>query len=769
MRFSQFNPLLLLSLLSLPALAVWDDEDIAPPSNHFQEDVLDFLEEYCLRCHEGSDAEAELDFSLDLSEEEARKNPDLYWRAAWKIWDHSMPPPRRLKQPSVEERNRFLAWVDAKDGLGYQPAIQAPVLRRMNRSIYRRSIKALFGVDVPESILESLPPDEAGDGFDNIGSSLTMSDNAVVRYLEAAESIAQLAVVDFNPAIQERMWQGSELEAPSYSGQTAALYSRGSATTFYQAPRDGRYILRIGAWGDQAGDEPCQMKIGSGRRQNKTVEVSSSVGEKSDSVMPLELKKGEHKISAQFINDYWAPNAPEGTPKDRNLYIVDMSIEGPLDPLTPTQFQEDLKLRYPFLLDPKKNASQRESLVSELLTRAWRRAPTTKELKRYTALLNDEPSWEDMVRITCTAIITSPHFLFESTTRPKRLKKGELHPLTDQELATRLSFFLWSSLPNSELVDQLAQLEPATHKAQLTDIIDWMLAQPQSMALAEDFAGQSFRIRGLLEHEVDKTIFPSINQELLHDMLMETHLLFQTILQDDRNLNEFITADYTFLNQRLANHYGIPWIGEEKEWTKHSLHETQSRGILGHASVLTITSMATRTSPVRRGKWIMENILGASPPPPPANAGLLDESSKAGHEETLREKLARHRTDPNCITCHKVMDPLGFSLEHFDPVGRWRETLNGKPVDAGGELPDGTQLEGILDIVDTLQKKGGFLKLFVSRLTSYALGRTLTAADRPLLQNILDNMDSEKPTIREAIHAIVLSEPFLYHNNTTVK
>ena len=764
MRFSQLNPLLLLSLLGLPVVAVWESDKAEEPDINFQEDVLDFLDEYCLRCHEGEDAEADLDFSLHFSEQEAREHPNLYWDAAWKVWDHAMPPPRRLKQPTLEERARFLAWVDAEDGLGYQPPMAAPVLRRMNRSIYRRSILHLFGVEVPKSIWETLPSDEAGDGFDNIGASLTMSDDAVLKYLDAAELIADLAVVDFNPPTELRTWIGSELDAPKHQAQTAALYSHGGATANFQAPRAGRYIFRVRAWGDQAGEEPCKMDMAVNGASIKTVEISSPVGEETESLVHLELDKGEHLLAAQFMNDYWAPNAPEGTANDRNLYILGMEMEGPLDPLPPTNFQIDLKNRYPLLLAPKEGKEQRLAFTSELLKLAWRRKPTKKELRRYTKILEDQTTWENMVRLVCTAAMTSPHFLFESTSRPKRFEPSQKLSLSNEELATKLSFFLWSSVPSIELSERMAHKDFATDDANLKTIMDWMLAQPQSEALAEDFAGQSFRIRGLLEHEVDEAQFPTLTPALLLDMQKETHLLFKYIIQEDLNLNELLTADYTFLNQRLANHYGYPWQGQNEEWEIHNLGETQSRGILGHASVLTVTSMATRTSPVRRGKWIMENIMGASPPPPPADAGLLDESNQENSEATLRERLASHRNKPQCIPCHKVMDPLGFSLEHYDPIGRWRETERGRAVDAGGELPDGTQLAGLLDIVKTLEERDHFPRLFLSRLTSYALGRSLTSADRPLLQNIMNSMDSNKPTVREAIYGIVLSDAFRTHS-----
>lgn len=765
MRRLLLGPLLLLSFLSLPLLLGPGVAAGTQGEPSFEQDVMPFLEDYCLHCHEGNKAEADLDLGRHLTAEEARAEPELYWEAAWKVWDHAMPPPRRKQQPSLEERARFLAWIDAPAGLGFRPAPTLPVYRRMNRSIYRRSVEDFCGVEVPEKVLSSLPSDEAGDGFDNIGSSLTLPDDAVLRYLEAAETIASLAVVDWYPDLDVLRWTGQDLDAPNYSAEAAALWSQGQASVSVTVPRSGRFLLRVGSWGDQAGEEPCRMAILADRKVRKEVEVETSFGEVTETVVALELEQGKHRFAASFLNDYWRPDAPEGTPKDRNLYIGWIELEGPLDPLPPTTFQTDLHNRFP--LDPEAPGKDRavRDLIQELATRAWRRPPTKVERKRYADLVSAERTWEDVVRLAMTGILTSPHFLFEATTRPKRFREDQQYRLTGSEIATRLSFFLWSSLPDAPLLAAAAEDGFATDPAAILTQVERMLADRRGLALAEDFADQCFRIRGLDKHELEQQMFPEVDAELLRSMQQETRMLFLDILANDRDLRDFLTSTDTFLDRRLAAHYGLAWPAEAAGWQRFDLSETQRRGVLGHASVLTMTSLATRTSPVRRGKWILENLLGAPPPPPPADAGLLDETNTGSEQAPLRERLAAHRSKPQCISCHTVMDPLGFSLENFDAVGRWREKIGSLPVDAGGELPDGTRLENLKDLTAALDARGGFERLLVKRLTSYALGRTLGPADRPMIQAILEELDPDRPTLRQAIHAIVLSDAFLTHDS----
>jgi len=726
----------------------------------FEQDVLAFLDRYCLHCHEGEEGEGGIDLALAWTEEEAREDAELYWQAAWKIWDHAMPPPRRKKQPTPEERARFLAWVDAPTGLGRPGQSAATVLRRMNRDVYRRSIHDLLGVEVPAEILATLPEDEAGDGFDNSGAALTLSADAVLRYLDAAEKIAALAVYDLAPELSSRRWLGSELEAPHQSGNAAALWSQGEAIALFQAPRAGRYRLRVGAWGDQAGEEACRLALRVDGRSFAEQEIPSSSGEETIAETTVTLGKGSHRLGAAFLNDYYRPEQEAGTARDRNLYVSWVEVQGPLDSLPPTPFQEALYRQHKLARTLPGQAPGYGAMLEELLARIWRRSPTREEGRRFAQLVWNEEKWEQVVRLSLTAALTSPNFLFETMAEPERRSAASRRDLHGPELATRLAFFLWGSVPDHALLQESRDPAWAQDDQALLATVARMLADPRSHALAEDFASQCFRIRGLEEHQVDQELFPQVDQALLVSMREETLHLFEDILQHDRDLRDLLTASDTFLDRRLAAHYGMTWPEGAEGWQRFDLSSTSRRGILGHAGVLTMTSMATRTSPVRRGRWIMDNLLGAAPPPPPADAGLLDESPQASQEAPLRERLAAHRTKPLCASCHKVMDPLGFSLEHYDAIGRWRDHVGAFPVDAGGRLPDGTELTGLLDLVQTLDARDSFPRLLLQRLCSYALGRPLVPADRLLVQGILYKLDPQHPTLRRAIEEIVLSEAF---------
>jgi len=761
----------LLGLLFLPPFLLLHQPatiQVIPPAESFQQDpapdfdrdVFTFLDNYCLYCHEGEEAEGNVDLALYLTEDEARQDPNLYWAAAWKVWDHAMPPPRRKDQPTTEERARFLAWVDSQEGLGKTPPTPAPVLRRMNRTMYRRSVEQLCGVVVPDEILASLPEDEAGDGFDNIGSALTLADDAVLRYLEAAEAIAALAVHDFDQRPQKKRWIGNELDAMNLSGNHAALWSNASVSALWAPPREGRYLLRVGAYGQQAGPDPCRMALELNQKSQKRFDVPSENGEETICEVELYLSAETHRFGASFLNDYYRPDLPEGEPRDRNLYISWMEVEGPLDPLLPTEFQRDLFARYTLRgtnpsLDPKYGP-----LLKELGQLAWRRPLTRTEVIRFTKLVAEERRWEDVVRLTLTALMTSPNFLFETTAEPERRSAARQRRLPAEELVTRLSFFLWGSIPDANLLAQAAAEGWAQDDQALRSMVEAMLQDKRSIALAEDFASQCFRIQGLEEHVTDQDLFPDTDAALLRDMREETMRLFQDVLLNNRDLRDLLTAEDSFVNQRLAKHYGLDWPEGQEGWVRVDLSDTPRRGVLGHASILTMTSLPNRTSPVRRGRWIMDNLLGAPPPPPPANAGNLDESEEASQSGTLRERLAAHRDKTECISCHRVMDPLGFSLERFDAVGRWRDQVQGEPVDAGGQLPDGTELRGLNDLVEVLDARDSFTRLMVQRLCSYALGRSLVPADRTMVQGVLDQLDPEHPTLRAAIHALVQSKHF---------
>jgi hypothetical protein len=702
-----------------------------------------------LSCHEGPDDIGKLDLGAHAFPEEAQAEPDLYWSAAFKVWDRSMPPPRKRKQPSAEERAAFLAWVDSDEGLDRTPAEARAGLRRLNRSQYLRSIRMLFNVELPDDMLTDLPEDESGDGFDNIGASLTMSDQAFIRYLELAEYIAEQAIRVPLDGLPQQHFLGSELQSNSKSGTNAALWTRGDAFRDVFVKHPGRYRLKVGAWGNQAGKEDCRMSLVVDHETILKVSVPNDASEEGVFSTELALDKGRHRLTARFLNDYYNPKAPQGQAKDRNLYISWMKLEGPLDPPQPSQFQQWL---FENQATSQADSGEKEAagyLIRKLIHHAWRRLPTRGEMESYQDLWNRQHgSKEEKVQSILIAALVSPHFLFEP--------EGN----DGIDLATRISLFLWSSYPDGQLIEAASDPAWSENPQAIRQQVERMLMDPRADAIAEDFASQCFRIRGLRNHEIDPVQFPGIEKSTIDSMMQETTRFFMHNLRQGHDLNELLTAEHSFMNRQLAHHYGLEWHGDDEEWQEIDLSETNRRGLLGHASILTVTSLPTRTAPVRRGKWIMENLLGTEPPPPPNDAGQLDESPQVVASAPLRQRLAAHRDNPDCISCHMVMDPLGFSLEHFDAVGRWREVDGAFQVDAGGQLPDGTEITGLKDLVEVIDARASFSRLLVSRLASYALGRTLVPGDRPLIQSILNQLDPRNPSLKDAIQAIVASEAF---------
>ncbi|MCP4772538.1 MAG: DUF1588 domain-containing protein [Planctomycetes bacterium] len=751
---------------SAPTLLNNLQEPKAAPELDYERDVLDFLDNYCLSCHDGPDESGKLDLGAHEFPEDAREDPELYWLAAWKVWDHAMPPPRKRKQPSDKERAAFLAWVDAPDGLGHTPPQANTVLRRLNRSQYRRSIELLFNVTLSTDMVTNLPEDESGDGFDNIGASLTLSDEAFIRYLETAEYIAEQAIRIPFDEIPSQHYLGSELGSRTKNGTYAALWTRGDAFVDVFVEQPGRYRFKVGAFGNQAGDEACKMSLVVDRESVLHTEVPQNETAEGEFSKEITLGKGSHRLTARFLNDYYNPDAPNEEGKDRNLYISWLELEGPLDPPPETGFQRWLLGELKKHAGGSLNRGQYLNLIDKLVFHTWRRLPTAKEGELYLGIMESTPGELERKSRSCLiAVLLSPYFLFETSVQESPERTTSTAADKDNlrnglELATHIALFLWSSYPDRDLLEAASTPDWIHDSEAITAQVNRMLQDPRANALAEDFASQCFRIRSLANHELDPTVFAGINDSIMDSMLEETYRFFMDNLRNNRNINELLTAEHSFLNQELAEHYGLKWHNNGTEWQRMALTGTGRRGILGQASILTVTSLPTRTAPVRRGKWIMENLLGAEPPPPPDNAGQLDESPKVVASAPLRERLAAHRDNPDCISCHMVMDPLGFSLENFDAVGRWREQDGAFPVDAGGKLPDGTKIEDLIELVEVIHARESFSRLLVSRLASYALGRTLVPGDRKMIQNLLDKMDSQNPSLEQAIQAIVASDAF---------
>ncbi|MGH7128099.1 MAG: DUF1592 domain-containing protein, partial [Planctomycetaceae bacterium] len=478
----------------------------------------------------------------------------------------------------------------------------------------------------------------------------------------------------------------------------------------------------------------------------------------------LRLTEGKQRFAAWFINDYYDENAENRRERDRNLEVYALEVEGPLG-THPTNLPETHRRIVIARPGPEKTVEQAaREIFTAFLPRAFRRPVEPHEVEPIVELVvfvsEQGETFEQAVSIGVQAALVSPRFLFRVERDPAADDPDGVRRLSDYELASRLSYFLWSSMPDEELFEHARRGD--LHKPDvLTAQVRRMLADPKAHALTENFAAQWLNLRNLAACTPDPEHFEDFDDELRQDMRRETELLFETIVTEDRNILDFLDADFTFVNERLAEHYGLEDV-EGDDFRRVSLAGTRRRGVLTHASILTLTSNPNRTSPVKRGKWILENLLDQAPPDPPPNVPQLEETAKENPDATLRQQLEMHRANPTCASCHKVMDPLGLAFEHFDPVGRWREKQDGKPIDASGRLPGGEEFNGAVELVAVLKtRQDDFSRCLAEKMLTYALGRGLERFDTCAVDEIVGSMRDNDHRFSALVLAIVRSDPFL--------
>lgn len=713
----------------------------------FERDVVPVLDELCSRCHEGEDAEAGVDFSLYLDEESALAEAQLWNEVAWQLWKHAMPPPSRREQPSAAQRQTVLDWVDAQVAPLLPPSPGIPMRRLSNRE-YQRAVQDLTGVDFPAESF--FPTDPVLAGFDNQAGALSMSATRFEKLVDAADRIAREAVAlpePEEPPMRRR--GGGELRGVPVRGDLALLNSRLTAYGDFRAPRDGRYRVIVRAYGRQAGPELCQMSVARKATVLKRFTVAATPDAPEDYAVEVELKEGPHELSASFLNDYYQPEHPDRDQRDRNLYVMSIALEGPLDRQPPTALQTGLVERH---------GDDLEAQVMELASRAWRGEAANREVRALLALSEKEDAPEVRLQRALEGILVSPRFLFRTD---GQRADGEAR-------AARLGLLLYGGLPDREL-REAAAAGRLQEEAGLRAEVRRMLADPRAtLALGEDFATQWLQLRILEGAQPDPDVFPDFDEELRASMREESLRLFAHLLQEDLPVAELLDADYSFVDARLAAHYGLAAqpIDEpsdaltdqpDGEWRRVSLVETPRRGLLGHASVLTMTSTPVRTSAVIRGKWLLEVLLDAPPPPPPPGAGSLDDAG-VDQNQPQRALLAQHRERAECAVCHDTLDPLGLALENYGPLGQWRESDGRFPVDSSAVLPDGRQLQGPLELAGILaEDEEALARGLLGRLATYAMGRPVGPSDRAWLQHALDSMPGERPTMAALVETVAVA------------
>ena len=723
-----------------------------------------FVEHWCLDCHQGTGAKADLDLDVLLDRIDQGDRPDSLWRMLTRLERGDMPPPDWDQPPQESVRSVIDELHAMRARLAEGPSART-IARRLNRFEYANTVQDLVGVEIDP--LQSLPVDEIGSGFDNSGDVLSINPLLLEKYLLLAETVTRRALPRPGELNSEAVrYEGDRFKATGKvrpRGTSWFFTSRGRVDVEMDVPVSGDYLLRLRCSADQAGPENARFVVRHGARVVGRFEVEAPDRASMDFEIPLVLDSGSARCSVAFVNDYYDPDASDPSDRDRNLSLEWVELVGPIRAAYPSSFQKRMAARHG---TPESPRILRDWLV-ELLTRAWRRDPRPGEVDALLALALREDGLWNRVEIALTALLVHPNFLFRL--EPERFESvasgtSPERPLTGFEIASRLSYFLWSTMPDESLMAAARDGRLATESGRAQQV-ERMLASPRSEALSEHFATQWLQIRTLDQRLPAAELFPEVESELLSSMDVETRRFFNELLREDLPVDRLLDADWTWVDERLARHYGIEGVSGDDFRKVVVDPPSEGAGLLRHASVLLATSNPTRTSPVKRGKWVLEALLDDAPPPPPPGISGLPEDGEVAHDATLRQLLERHRADPNCAACHIRMDALGFALESFDAVGRERRVDGlGRPIDDRGELPDGTIIEGVSGIRDALlqgETRNEFMRSLARHLATYALGRGLDPRDDDEIDEITASF-VKNPTLRSLIHEIVESRFFLF-------
>lgn len=718
--------------------------------------VRPFFETWCVDCHQGSRAKADLDLAIVLDRIDQGEYPASLVRIIERLDERDMPPEDEPRPGEGAYDDAILALEDLLARDAVRPPARTTA-RRLNRFEYGNTLHDLVGIEI--DVMKELPADEIGDGFDNNGDVLSVPPLLMEKYFNLAESTAMGVVASpERTSSTTRRFVMNELRATRRGALQRSVWllsTRGAVVADFPAPAYADYIVRAAVRGKQAGPDPVLMGITVDGKLVKSFPIESPLDVSETIEVEVELTAGIHVVGAAFMNDYYSPEDPDPLQRDRNAFVEWVEVEGPVRSAFPTELQQQLMDEFG---SPDENDALR-AMVADLASRAWRCPVEAVDVDALLALsIEEDPGW-DRLRRALIAMLVHPRFLFRIESEPAPGESSR--PLNGWELATRLSYFLWSTMPDEELRRAAASGELATPRGRKRQVRR-MLADPRSRNLARHFATQWLQIRSVADRTPDAELFPDVDDRMLLMMREETERFFDEVLRKRLPIERLLDANWTWLNEPLARHYGIEGISGNR-MRKVVLDDADPVGLLRHGSVLVATSNPTRTSPVKRGKWVLEALLDDAPPPPPPGISGLPEDGKVTGEVSLREMLLRHRTDPECAGCHVRMDAMGFALEAFDAVGRERTEDAGIPIDVLGELPDGTTFDGPVGLRDILLEGAAhrqFNRALAKHMATYALGRGLDRRDEPMLEILVSGLEEES-TLERLIVDLVETEAFL--------
>ena len=742
------------------------------------------LDQYCVTCHNDRTKRANLTLEkLDLAT--VGDNPQLWEKVVRKLRAGVMPPPG-MRRPELTAYTGLTEWLEGQIDRKAKVNPGTIVLHRLNRAEYANAVRDLVDLEIDPATL--LPADDSSRGFDNVAGSLTLSSTLLESYANAAGKVARMAV-GYWKTPTERTYIAPSDTSQEYHIEGQPFGTRGGIVVNHVFPADGEYKFSLKEFvlGPYIGDEQIELNINGERTQLfewNNLKGGNGGGD-GDTGGGLEItvpvKAGTHTVGVTFVATNYRPSLDPAKHYARSTLensriagftnypeVGLLKIQGPFNALRPVDSRSISKV---FTCRPT-TATQEEACAREIVTRLTRRAyrrPTTPEdlesLMSFYQEGRKGGTFEDGIEVALRRILASPQFLVRIEKEPASLAVGQTYRITDLELASRLSFFLWSSIPDDELLNLASQGKLST-PAVLEQQVRRMLADPRSEAMVNNFAAQWLYLRNLKATSPVATSYPDWDDSLRQAFRRETEMLFENVMHEDRSVLDFLTADYTFVNDRLARHYGIPNVyGSQFRRVTLGQEFDYRRGLLGKGSVLAITSVPDRNSPVKRGVWILDNILGTPAPEPPPNVPPLEDTTgEPGKILTVREKQTMHRKNEPCASCHKLFDPMGFALENFSADGSWRNKDGGDggvPIDATVELYDGQQVQGPVGLRTALLRYSPqFVRMVTEKLMTYGLGRGVEYYDMPVIRQIVRDASKNNYKFSSIVSGIVKSAPF---------